>query len=107
MNSTPSRINSYCNFLDTFGGRVKMFPSSAEHSDKAWLKLETTLPVTLADNASNVYILSKNRVIAATPKEFKALGMKNEPFMKAAAASHLDKEQARHLRDALNVFLEE
>jgi hypothetical protein len=84
-----------------------MFSSNAEHSDKAWLKLETTLPVTLADNVSNVYILSKNRVIAATPDEFKALGMHNEPFMKASAASHLNKEQARSLRDALNSFLEE
>lgn len=104
MKTLNSRgFGEYCNFKDTYNGVIRVYESSADPLDKVWVNIKSDLDILVGDaKVKRLYAIGEN-VIACHWSEAPPGYLP----VKAEASAHLNREQARILRDALDEFLKD
>ena len=94
---------------DTYGGEVTIHESSADPLDKVWLTLKTQLDVIVGpERVKRLYVSPTGQIIPASPVTARNLGIEGVyPTVKAEASAHLNLEQAKRVRDALNEWIKD
>jgi hypothetical protein len=104
MKTLNSRgFGEYARIIDTYNGVVRVYESSADPLDKVWVNIDSQLDIFIGHaKVKRLYALDEN-VIAC---HWSAVPPGYVP-VKAEASAHLNREQARILRDALDAFLKD
>ncbi len=97
----------YCDFKDTYGGRVRVYESSADPLDKVWVNIDSQLDILVGKAmVDRVYVNDAGDEVVAFHPQYAASRVGYKP-LKAKASAHLNIEQAKALVAGLSEWIEE